>query len=153
MPERFAHELVSMVADNRRNAGHGGAEDGAGYKPFRASQPSGGREDLGVNRIAKERLIAAFAYLDDRDPVLLCRAGEMEERHAHRVGNGLVLMVDEFRQAADHILVLEDYLVMICAEYVGDSTSVRKLIEAWLVGKRNREGPERLRTVSTPPLR
>jgi hypothetical protein len=63
----------------------------------------------------------------------------MEQRYADRVGERLVLVVDEIGQTSNYVLVVENEFVVIGPERVGDRACLCQLVEAWLAGKGDRE--------------
>jgi hypothetical protein len=64
---------------------------------------------------------------------------DVVERHAHRIGDRLVLVFEEARQIVEHRAVV-DHLVMIGADLFGDTARVLEFVQGYRsVGEAHRE--------------
>ena len=99
---------------------------------------------LHVGRVAGEQLVGALADVHDGDAVVLRELGHEVQRHAHRIGDRLVLVVDEVRQEVPEVVVVDRDLVVVGAELLGDPAGPVELVELLRAVEADRERVDRV---------
>ena len=85
-------------------------------------------DGVDVALVAVEDLVRALADLHDDRAVLARELGDEVQRHADPVGDRLVLVVDHLRQEVDEVALVDDDLVVVGAELLGDPAGVLELV-------------------------
>ena len=83
---------------------------------------------LQVALVAVEELVGSLTDLDDDRPSLAGELGDEVLRHRGPVGTRLVLVVDQLWQRFDEVSVVNEDLVVISREPLGDKARVGALV-------------------------
>ena len=83
--------------------------------------------------VARELFVGSLPHLHHLDAGLLGQPGDEIKRDADPVGDGLVLMVDQIAEVAQHVLLVDQHFVMVGLELGSHPLGVVELVEVPVV--------------------